>query len=68
MLDADKNEAISLKEFTRFVTKEGEEEKAPKIAGELRAGGGGVAADAAGLDSQEFAGDARGGLVEDRVY
>ena len=36
MLDADKNEAISLKEFTRFVTKEDGEEKAPKIAGELR--------------------------------
>ena len=36
MLDADKNEAISLKEFTRFVTKEDSEEKAPKIAGELR--------------------------------
>ena len=31
MLDADKNEAISLKEFTRFVTKEGEEEKLPKL-------------------------------------
>lgn len=36
MLDADKNEAITLKEFTTFVTKDSDDEKPSKIAGELR--------------------------------